>query len=333
MIDYNLSPDMQYVSYTDDTWLDERRKGIGGSDVAAILGESKYASPLKVYKDKVDNVHTDASDKVFVRKGKDLEGFVRTQHCIPYFKEHGFEVIHPQHIFVNPTIPWIRANLDGLAIPCTNEFGFREGPDKNIVIEIKWVSEWAEDAWNNGTYDNIPVHYYMQVQTYMAVTGAKKAIVFALFDSTWEVKRFEIKRNDTVINRIIKETEKFYKHHMLMKIPPAITASLDSDELTEIVKSTDVPMSKTEDAEMNVLIAEYLESKAAERDLSKLTSTLKDQIIQKHLEGKCPKDSIFKVSLKAVSVKRFDTDKFKSDNEALYNQYITNSEYTRFTVK
>ncbi len=34
-------------------WLAARRKGIGGSDVAAVIGVSKYAGPTRVYYDKL----------------------------------------------------------------------------------------------------------------------------------------------------------------------------------------------------------------------------------------------------------------------------------------
>ena len=30
-------------------WLNERRKGIGGSDVAAIIGLSPWTTPLDIY--------------------------------------------------------------------------------------------------------------------------------------------------------------------------------------------------------------------------------------------------------------------------------------------
>lgn len=34
-------------------WLKNRQTGIGGSDVAAILGLSKWKTPLDVYNDKI----------------------------------------------------------------------------------------------------------------------------------------------------------------------------------------------------------------------------------------------------------------------------------------
>ena len=34
-------------------WLNERRKGIGGSDVAAIIGLSPWTTPLDIYEQKL----------------------------------------------------------------------------------------------------------------------------------------------------------------------------------------------------------------------------------------------------------------------------------------
>ncbi|MGM9936457.1 MAG: YqaJ viral recombinase family protein, partial [Candidatus Ornithomonoglobus sp.] len=37
-----------------EDWLRERKKGIGGSDAAAILGMNRYRSAFDVYADKLD---------------------------------------------------------------------------------------------------------------------------------------------------------------------------------------------------------------------------------------------------------------------------------------
>lgn len=331
MINYNLPNDVELIEYTDDTWLDERRKGIGGSDVAAILGESKHSSPLKVYKDKVDGIREDVSDKVFVRKGRDLEAFVRNIHCVPYFNEIGYDVVHPQHIFVNKNYPWIRANLDGLAVVKENEFGFRGISETNIVIEIKWVSEWAEDAWDDDRYGGVPVHYYMQVQTYMAVTGAKKAVVFALFDKNWEVRIYEIKRNEATIAHILSETEKFYKHNMCMKIPPTVKASIDTADVVEKVKTCTMPTVGS--VAMAELVSDYITTNAQLKSLADRASQLRDEIIAMHLDGKYPEGNAFKVKLSTCTTSRFNTTAFKEAQPELYAQFVNKSEFTKFTVK
>ncbi len=44
----NTKLNLQEVENARQTWLEARRLGIGGSDVAAILGLSKYSSPYQL---------------------------------------------------------------------------------------------------------------------------------------------------------------------------------------------------------------------------------------------------------------------------------------------
>jgi predicted phage-related endonuclease len=182
-------------------------------------------------------------------------------------------------------------------------------------------------------YDGVPAHYYMQVQTYMAVTGAKKAIVFALFDDAWEVKTFEVSRNESVINRILKETKQFYHYHILMQIPPVAKASIDVDDVVEAVKLASTNTTRVEDTELNVLIAEYLSHDASAKEHSKKATEFKDKIIAKYLEGYKPADDMFTIKLSACKTTRFETTKFKEAHPELYAQFIAESEFTRFSVK
>ena len=81
---YNLHnhSDLEVVEYNSDAeWLSLRKKGIGGSDVAAIMQLSKYTSPLKLYKIKIGELEDDLSDNVFVKKGKDLEYLIRDKQA------------------------------------------------------------------------------------------------------------------------------------------------------------------------------------------------------------------------------------------------------------
>lgn len=40
------------VKMSREEWLEERRKSIGGSDAAAVIGMSRFASPYTVWMDK-----------------------------------------------------------------------------------------------------------------------------------------------------------------------------------------------------------------------------------------------------------------------------------------
>ena len=89
------------------TWLKERKKGIGGSDVAAVLGLSKYKTALDVYLDKTTDEIT-VKESEALRQGKDLEPYVASR----FTEETGLKVYQKNEILQHPEYPYIIANID-----------------------------------------------------------------------------------------------------------------------------------------------------------------------------------------------------------------------------
>lgn len=58
-----------------EDWLKERRKAIGGSDAAAIIGLNAYATPYTVWADKTGRL-PEKPDNEAMRQGRDLEQYV-----------------------------------------------------------------------------------------------------------------------------------------------------------------------------------------------------------------------------------------------------------------
>ena len=60
---------------TREEWLEQRRKSIGGSDAAAIVGLSKWASPFSIWAEKTGKTPP-KEDNEAMRIGHDLEDYV-----------------------------------------------------------------------------------------------------------------------------------------------------------------------------------------------------------------------------------------------------------------
>ncbi len=60
---------------THEQWLAERRKSIGGSDAAAIVGMNHYVTPYMLWADKTGRL-PDKPDNEAMRQGRDLEQYV-----------------------------------------------------------------------------------------------------------------------------------------------------------------------------------------------------------------------------------------------------------------
>lgn len=320
--------DLDVITFnSEEEWLSLRQEGIGGSDAAAVMGISKYKSPLQCYKEKLGLVTNDNSDNIFIRKGKDLEALIRDQYVVPYMYEKGYHVRHPECILINKTCPWLRANLDGIAVPIDpTGKSFMD----NIVIEIKWVSEYAEANWYGDDYCGIPANYYAQVQHYMTVIGASKAIVCALFDRDWSMHYFEVPYDVRFSMELLQQTHKFYKYNLQQGVPPRITPSLDKPEVLD--KILNPPAVYTPSSEMSQKCANYSMYKEQIKELEKAAQALHDDIIAMLYEGSIP-DSGFRVSSSKRSRTSVDTKKLEEEFPDAYEACKTVSEYAVHTIR
>lgn len=328
LADYNLEENKKLTTLSFDNeedWLELRTKGIGGSDIGAILGLNSHSSPLKVYRQKVEGYKEDLSNNTFVKKGKELEDLILTNYVKPYFSKMGYEVGKPKFMMVNSDYPFFRANVDGIA--------FKKGEDfhNNVIVEIKWVSEWAEVNWNKPEYNGIPASYYAQVQLYMAVTGARSAILCALFDKHWEMNYFVIPRDEMFILEMINKGRDFYQYNILMKIPPRLSYEIDKEQVVEAIK--EAPKELTPSADMTKYIEKYLSNGEKLKKAEEVQAQLKDIILDLANKGFCPDSKEHKVKTSIISSHRFNTTKFKEANADLYEQYCEDSESPRITIK
>ena len=325
---YNLQDNekLSIIPFTnDDEWLELRRQGIGGSDIGAIMGLNSYSSPLKVYKQKVEGMVEDLSGNVFVKKGKELENLILTNYVKPYFKKLGYEVGKPDFMIVNADYPYFRANVDGIAYNKGSSY------KDNIIVEIKWVSEWAEVNWNKPEYKGIPASYYAQVQEYMLVTGATSAVVCALFDKNWEMNYFVIPRDSMFILEMITKGQDFYRKQMLMKIPPRLDYELDKEEVAKSIK--EAPKDLVPNEQMTRLIETYLANNIKIKKAEEVQAEIKNRILELANNGFCPDNPDHKVKTSVITSHKFNQSKFKEEHADLYEQYCEDSESPRLTIK
>ena len=76
-------------------WLLDRKKGIGGSESAILLGLNEYKSPLDVYLDKVDPNIKEDIPTLPMQAGTILEPLVAEL----YSKETSYKLKNPNRIY------------------------------------------------------------------------------------------------------------------------------------------------------------------------------------------------------------------------------------------
>lgn len=204
---------------TREEWLESRRKGIGGSDVAAILGVNPYKSAFGVYMDKIEG--TTFEGNIHTEFGNWMEPNIRAEFPKRFKKYEGIniQVYEYPYVLQHPTVEYFIANLDGLMDH--PEFG-------TGIIEIKTASEMQWKQWQD---NEIPDMYYCQVQHYLNVTGLSYAYIVALVGKRllWKL----VIRDDEFIELMATRLKTFWEEHIIPKIAPA-PAGLDDD--TDLLK-------------------------------------------------------------------------------------------------
>lgn len=187
---------------TREEWLQERRKGIGGSDAAKVLGVSRWGGPLSVYLEKKGlYVPEDPGEPAYW--GTVLEDVVARE----FEKRSGLRVQRQNKIFTHPDYPWMLANID------------RRIVGQNKGLECKTASNFMGDEWEG---DELPDAYYIQIQHYMAVMGWEACWVACLIGGQRYVQK-EVQRNPELINTIIEKEREFWEEHFLKDVPPPVT--------------------------------------------------------------------------------------------------------------
>lgn len=206
---------------TRNEWLEERKKGIGGSDAAAIIGANPYKDNIKLWEEKTGRkTADDISDKSYVKYGTEMEPILRESFKI---KHPEFEIVHEENTIIkHPVYPFLFASLDGILIN-------KETGEKGI-LEIK-TSEILRSMQKEKWKDQIPPNYYCQILHYLNVTGFTFVKLFAElnYEENYQVtKTYTIERKDVEedIKYLEKKEIEFWKYIEEDKCPPLVLPNI-----------------------------------------------------------------------------------------------------------
>jgi len=246
---------------TREEWLEGRRKGIGGSDVAAILGINPYKSAFSVYMDKIEG--TTFEGNIHTEFGNWMEPHIRDEFP-RRFKKHekiDIQVYEYSYVLQHPEVEYFIANLDGIM----------EHPELGTgLIEIKTASEMQWKQWQD---EEIPDMYYCQIQHYLMVTGLSYAYIVALVGKRllWKL----VVRDDEFIKLMSGRLKEFWENHILARVAPA-PAGLDTD--TDILKALYQQESPGQYVELHYYQDDYDRHKEITRQIKELN--LEDEAIK-----------------------------------------------------
>ncbi|QKW08066.1 YqaJ viral recombinase family protein [Streptomyces sp. NA04227] len=238
-----------------EDWFATRRRGVGGSDVAAVLGMDKYRGPLEVYLDKVGELpelprDTDLDESAFW--GHTLEPMVAEV----FAERTGLHVTLGPGTLAHVDRPWMLANVDRLAL--------EPGTVGSVgVLEIKTRSAYQLDEWREG----VPDGPALQTHWYLAVTGYSQAHVAALIGGQRLVVH-RVERDEQLVEHLVQLAGEFWQRVQDRTPPPVDESPATADLLAHLYEVEPDAVTLADPAEVQPLLDELATVKAREADLA-----------------------------------------------------------------
>ena len=296
-----------------EEWIEERRKSIGGSDAAALVGMNSHVTPYMIWADKTGRLPP-KEDNEAMRQGMDLEEYVARRFC----EKTGKKVHICSQMFRNPSFPFAHANID------------RKVTGESAGLECKTTSIMNIKKFKNGEY---PENYYAQCMHYLAVTGWDRwylaVLVFGkgFYDYT-------IERDENEIKALMDTEKNFWENYVITDIPPPVDGLEPTGETLSILFPHSVPMENVDLFGRESLIRDYLSTARLIKSYEQENEQRK-QILQQDLgEMEQGQTSSYRVVWKSQVRKSFDVRRYSQEHPEIdLSPYYKTTSFRKFDIK
>ena len=290
-----------------------RKTGIGGSEVAAILGLDDFSSPYKVWLAKTGR-ETSSSNNKYTEAGLILESAVaeyfeqRTTYRIIKSSAKSKTFTHPQYEFAIGT------------------------PDRQYMIPKVVGRGILECKTTQYAYDDIPEKWFIQLQWYLGVMGSAFGSV-AWLEHGLDFKYREYTYDREFFDYLMNSVATFWNDHVVKDVPPE---PINVDDVNRIYTRHAEGKRLEATIEMIGVHSELLSVREAIAELQAKEKAMVDSVKMVMLDAEIVATGIQPLFTwkTAKDSMRFDEDKFKEDNPELWEKYRWSvSGSRRFLIK
>jgi putative phage-type endonuclease len=301
----SYSPNVNHViADTAQQWHEIRSKGLGGSDIGALLGLNPYKGPYQLWLEKTGQYQApDISEKIAIQVGNEMEDLVGRL----FTKQTGIRVQRDNKTYFSKEKPYLLANID------------RKTIGEKSFLECKTAGHFSGQEWKDG---EVPASYLLQVQHYMNVLGFDHCYIAVVIDNH-DFKWQRVKRNQELIDIIEAKAKEFWEVNVKQMIAPPVDGLDGTKEALNTVFQGLPPEAKELDHQHLTLVKDILSLRADEK-LIKATLAEKENKLREYLgtsEAETMTGRGVKVTYKDQTSRRIDTKRIKEKEPELYDKY------------
>lgn len=279
---------------------ENRHLYIGGSDIAAVLGKSRYKTPYRLWCEKTGKIEQKVQNLEAVEMGTRLEQFVADLFAVKADKT----VRRAPKGYQHPDYPYMVAHVDRLIT----------GSDE--LLECKTCSAYKLDEWQNA----IPQEYVLQVMWYLGITGRKRGWIACLIGG----QKFDYKVIDfdpELFEIMVNKAREFWD--MVQNNKPPLILPDDDETLAELhPKHTE---DLIEAQEFNERAAYLQELKMHRDEINKEIKEIETELKAKIGDNLGILTDKYQITWKSQSSRKLDTDRLKDEIKNIDDYYLTNS--------
>lgn len=297
-----------------EMWLRYRKQGIGGSDVASLLGISKWKSEIELWLDKTNQTNEPPVENEAMIWGTIMEPIIRNH----FAEVTGKTVVELKAMLQHPEYSFMLADVDGFTVDDTGN---------PAILEIKTASEYKRSEWDEG----VPAYYQTQVQHYLCVTGIQKAYVAVLIGGN-SFKIYEVDA-DPELQSMLVAVEKNFWNKVQNMIRPEMDGSDAAKNLLDSLYRGGISEQIVMPDEAVEYVDAYIEACVEEDNAKAKKQEAANRI--KEIMGDYDKATCLghSISWKPVSSERLDTKALKEQEPEIYAKYAKTTVARRFTLK
>jgi putative phage-type endonuclease len=296
------------------TWHAERRTGLGGSDMAAIMGLSPFRSPMDVFLDKIGEAPA-TPETAAMYWGTQLEALVARE----FATRTGYRVQRRTRMLRHPTIPYLIGHVDRIVI------GHPGGP---AVLEAKTTGAYRQADWADG---QAPLPYVIQVQHYLDLTGYRTGYLAVLIGGN-DFRVVEVPRNEALIARMHEAAEAFWLC-VETRTPPLVDGSAATARALAALYPRDTGTTRELPAEAAIWIAQRAQAKAVLADAEAKLTEAENHLKALLGDARAGQIGHWRVEWDTRTRRTLDTQALRAAHPDLAAAYEKTTTYRHFAIK
>ncbi|WP_407553114.1 YqaJ viral recombinase family protein [Streptomyces sp. Pv4-95] len=253
-----------------EVWLTARRQGLGSSDLAAILGISRYGNALSVWHDKTGGLPLEGDDSEPALWGRLNEETVARE-----WARRNRSVVRRVGLVANVERPWQMCTLDRRVLKCP-----LADAAERCAVEIKCRDKMKASQWRRGCPDDVLAQTLWQADT----CGYDHMHVGCLIGGN-DYRQFVVRVADhTQLIADLRATGERAWQQITERRPPVLPHDADPDVLLDLYEQLHperdgAPVVLDRDGDTQDALADYLDAGNDETEAKHRKAIAKAQLI------------------------------------------------------